>query len=152
MTLLAKMIQAGAARGRVAAAAAFAFALAGSVQAAELIMFERAGCVYCARWNADVAPGYAKTPEGQRAPLRRHDLALGQIQGVELNRPVRFSPTFVLVDNGREVDRITGYMDNASFWGLFAPMIARLAETHSGKAAPNPSAGDNASGKETAHD
>lgn len=150
MTLLAKSIRAGVAHSRMAVAAAITLALAGGVQAAELIMFERAGCVYCARWNAEVAPGYSKTPEGQRAPLRRHDLALGQMQGVELKRPVRFSPTFVLLENGREVDRITGYMDNASFWGLFAPMIARLDAT--GQAAPNTSAGGNAGRKEPAHD
>ncbi|MBM3609585.1 MAG: thioredoxin family protein [Alphaproteobacteria bacterium] len=96
-------------------------------RAGELIMVERPSCVYCLRWMAEVAPSYQKSPEAAVAPLRRYDLTLGPLKGVELKRPVRYTPTFILVDNGREVDRITGYLDNATFWGLYAPMIARLS-------------------------
>ena len=39
--------------------------------AAELVMFERAGCVWCERWNAEVGGAYDKTNEGRRAALRR---------------------------------------------------------------------------------
>ena len=94
---------------------------------AELVMVERAGCVWCERWNRDVAPVYGKSDEGQRAPLRRVDLADGQ-PGLDLKEPVRFTPTFVLVEQGREVGRITGYLDDAMFWGLLGAMLARLEE------------------------
>ncbi|MFK7859972.1 MAG: hypothetical protein AB8B64_14175 [Granulosicoccus sp.] len=33
--------------------------------ALELLMIEQAGCVYCERFNAEIAPAYPKTPEGQ---------------------------------------------------------------------------------------
>ena len=99
-------------------------------RAAELVMFERTGCPWCLRWNAEVAPGYPATSEGQAAPLRRFDIGNGQPGDVKLARPVRFTPTFVLVDEGREVGRITGYIDNGMFWGLFGQMLARLEETH----------------------
>lgn len=97
-------------------------------QAAELVMFERSGCPWCLRWDAEVAPAYVKTPEGMSAPLRRHNLDKGQPKDIALATPVRFTPTFVLIDNGREVGRITGYIDNGMFWGMLSPMIARLAK------------------------
>ena len=40
-------------------------------QGAELLMFDDPGCVWCRRWNAEIAPSYPKTREGQQAPLRR---------------------------------------------------------------------------------
>lgn len=52
---------------------ALALSATGS-RAAELVMFERAGCVWCARFNAEIAPIYGKTEESQIAPLRRVDL------------------------------------------------------------------------------
>lgn len=111
-----------------ATASALAFSLLAMLpaHAAELIMFDRTGCPYCVKWKQEVGPGYPNTAEGAFAPLRIHNIADGQIKDVELKRPVRFSPTFVLVDKGREIDRITGYLDNATFWGLYAPMIERL--------------------------
>lgn len=106
-------------------AAAVLTANAGA-RAAELVMFERPGCPWCARWDAEVAPAYVKSPEGARAPLRRHNLDNGQPRDITLERPVRYTPTFVLAEGGREVARITGYIDNGMFWGLLAPMIASL--------------------------
>jgi hypothetical protein len=105
---------------------------------AELVMFERAGCPWCARWDAEVAPSYGKTPEGKLAPLRRHNVDRGQPKDIALERPVRYTPTFVLVDEGKEVARITGYMDNAMFWGTLMPLFAKLKTT--GGAARQPEA------------
>ena len=51
--------------------------LFGNIQAnaADLLMFETQGCAWCAAWHREVGPGYAKSSEGLRAPLRRVDLA-----------------------------------------------------------------------------
>jgi hypothetical protein len=122
--------------------------MASSLRAAELIMFEREGCLHCAKWMAEVAPSYSKSAEGLRVPLRRHDLARGQDAGIKLARPVRFSPTFVLVDQGREIDRITGYIDNATFWGLFAPMLARMQPSSTSPSIPP----KQVTGKGTSHE
>lgn len=90
----------------------------------ELLMFERKGCVYCARWDREIGASYALTEEGKKAPLRKIDLDKGQ-PDLALDAPVRFSPTFVLMKDGREVGRITGYMNDAMFWGLFSKMVQR---------------------------
>lgn len=34
----------------------------------ELVMIEQPGCQWCARWNAEIAPIYPKTPEAAQAP------------------------------------------------------------------------------------
>ena len=51
-------------------------------RAAELLMFETRGCPWCAAWHREVGPGYPKSTEGQRAPLRRLDLAATTKAGV----------------------------------------------------------------------
>ncbi|MDR6660223.1 thioredoxin-related protein [Tardiphaga robiniae] len=94
--------------------------------ASELLMFERDGCVWCARWNREIAPVYDKTDEAKLLPLRRIDMDRDKSPGVALASPVRFTPTFLIVDNGREVGRITGYMNDESFWSLLGKYGARL--------------------------
>lgn len=88
-----------------------------------LIMVEQAGCSYCARWNAEVAPEYPLTPEGRFAPLRRVDLR-APLPGdlVFATRPV-FTPTFVLMRDGTEVSRLEGYPGEDFFWGLLGRML-----------------------------
>lgn len=93
-------------------------------RAAELVMFERQGCVWCARWDREVAPAYAASPEGQRAPLRRVDVDRAAAPEPGLKTPVRYTPTFVLFVDGREQGRITGYMSDHFFWGLLGKMLA----------------------------
>jgi hypothetical protein len=97
---------------------------AAPARSAELLMFERAGCPWCARWNREVAPGYLRSEEGAYAPLRRIDLDReSQPANIAFKTPVRFTPTFVLVDQGREIGRLIGYIDAATFWGLYAKMV-----------------------------
>jgi thioredoxin-related protein len=99
----------------------------GAVRSAELIMFETRGCPWCAQWHKQIGPGYPKSTEGQRAPLRRVDLADLKNSNVNLRSPVTVSPTFVLVDDERkEVGRITGYPGADFFWGILADLTAKL--------------------------
>lgn len=113
-----------------AAVAVFALPSAdGSSRAAELIMFERAGCVWCARFNAEVAPIYAMTDESQAAPLRRVDrdrpLPL-DLAGID---PGAFTPTFVVVSEGGEIGRIRGYPGVAFFFGLLDRILLKAGSS-----------------------
>ena len=95
-------------------------------RAAELLMFEEKWCTWCERWNAEIGPIYPKTVEGKRAPLRRVDIH-GQLPGdVALASRPQFTPTFVLVEDGREVGRIEGYPGEDFFWGLLDRLLKRL--------------------------
>lgn len=101
-------------------------AMTGSVLAAELLMFEEPGCPWCRRWHAEVGVAYPKTKEGQRAPLRQVSLSSADGLGVTLVAPVRMFPTFVLVDRGREIGRITGYPGADFFWGMLTELMTKL--------------------------
>ena len=89
-----------------------------------LWMAEEHGCMWCARWNAEIAPIYPKTAEGKTAPLMRYDVH-AETPDIELERSVHFTPTFILVDDGREVGRIEGYPGEDFFWGLLGMMFER---------------------------
>ena len=69
-----------------------------------LMMAEEDGCYWCARWNKEIGPIYPKTTEGRIAPLRRYDLHT-DTPDVAFARRVHFTPTFILVDSGKEVGR-----------------------------------------------
>lgn len=110
----------------LAALAALLVVLFGAqARASELVMFERDGCPWCQRWNKDVGAAYDKTQEAKRLPLRRVNLDRQQA-GFILKEPVRYTPTFVVVDDGAEVGRITGYINNESFWGLLGALLGKL--------------------------
>ena len=96
--------------------------------AAELIMFHDVHCVWCARFDAEIGPIYAKTKEGQRAPLRRVDAAKPMPPELLFIEAERLTPVFVLIDNGREVGRIRGYPGEDHFWGLLGTLLAKLPE------------------------
>ena len=91
-------------------------------QAMELIMVEREGCAYCARWNAEIAPIYPKTPEGRFAPLRRMDITDRPKDVKFTSRPV-LTPTFILVDEGQELTRIEGYGGEDLFWSMMTVIL-----------------------------
>lgn len=91
--------------------------------AAELLMFRQAGCVYCATWDRVIAPVYPRTDIGRAVPVRMLDLSDEQ---PGLDRPVRFTPTFVLFADGREVGRIEGYPGEDFFWGLLERLVKNL--------------------------
>jgi hypothetical protein len=101
-------------------------AVAAPLSAAELIMFENKGCSYCRRWLAEVGPSYPKTDEGKRAPLRRMDIRAELPKGLMIDRPITVTPTFVLVEEHREVGRLTGYAGAEFFYELLADVMAKL--------------------------
>jgi hypothetical protein len=95
-------------------------------RASELVMFERDGCVWCQRWDREIGPVYDRTAEAKMLPLRRINTGSQTAGGITLASPVRYTPTFVVVDNGREVGRITGYLNDDAFWGLLAVLATKV--------------------------
>lgn len=97
------------------------------VAAAELLVLSQPGCAWCARFEAEIAPGYPHTAEGRRAPLRRIDITgpwPADLSGVV---PERLTPTFVLLsDDGTEVARLRGYPGDHFFWPMLGEMMRNL--------------------------
>lgn len=113
--------------------AALAFiSAATSAPAAELVMFEQNGCVWCIRWNKEIGPAYPNTPEGKVAPLRRVNIHEPLPEDLKNIRIERFTPTFVLVENGEEIGRMRGYTGDEFFWFLLAEMLEKLEKPRAG--------------------
>lgn len=92
--------------------------------ALELVMFSRPGCPYCVKWDREVAPIYVISEEGKRAPLVRRDIS-ARTPALKLMEPVIYTPTFVLVDQGAEIGRITGFINDDMFWGTLGKLLQR---------------------------
>jgi hypothetical protein len=93
---------------------AAAAAAAGSQRA--LVMYRRVGCPWCKAWDRDIGAIYPRSDLGALFPLREVDLDREGDGGVDLARPVRYTPTFVLVADNRERARIEGYPGEDIFW------------------------------------
>lgn len=94
--------------------------------AASLIMVEQKACEYCAAWDQDIGVIYAKTPEGEKAPLRRIDIHAALPDDLKFLQRLVFTPTFVLVHDNKEIGRISGYPGEDFFWGLLQKMLQEL--------------------------
>lgn len=107
---------------------ALAFLLLASLMrpaaAAELVMVTTRGCSFCAAWEREVGVAYPRSAEAARAPLRHVDFR--DAKSLPVASPVEYTPTFILIDAGRERGRITGYHDAGMFWGLLGGMLAQL--------------------------
>lgn len=104
-----------------------ALVLSGPVAAAELVMVEQPGCAWCELWNREIAPAYPNTDEGRFAPLRRVDLR-ALPDDIVVARRLTFTPTFLIVEDGRELARLEGYPGEHFFW----PLLVGLLSEHAG--------------------
>lgn len=141
-TRIAARIGAGLAVGYVCAG--LAVTAASPSVAAELVMFEERGCPWCARWHAEIGVAYPKTDAGRQAPLRVVDVDVSRPADLRFISGIRATPTFVLVDQGAEIGRITGYPGADFFWGLLERLLARLP------AVPQPPPGQRSTKREPA--
>lgn len=90
-----------------------------------LLMIEEPGCMWCARWNEEVGGEYPITPEGRAAPLVRAQIRDGVPDDITLISRPRYTPTFIVVQDGTEVGRIEGYPGEDFFWGLLGRILER---------------------------
>lgn len=101
--------------------------LTGPLTAANLVMLEQPGCHWCKVWDTEIGAAYPKTDEGKQAPLRRVDITDSWPDDLKDVRPDRVTPTFILVEGGREVARLRGYPGEHFFWPMLDEMLAKLA-------------------------
>lgn len=107
--------------------AALLLVVTGTAQtlSAELVMLEQQGCVWCERWHSEIGPVYEKTAEGKSVPLRIVDIHKPIPEDLGDIRIERFTPTFVLVEEGKELGRIRGYPGDEFFWFLLNEALTK---------------------------
>ncbi len=89
----------------------------------ELVVFEVDGCIYCDVFKRDVLPLYRASETSRKAPMRFVNLSYVDETKMALSEAVTIAPTVVLMHNGREVDRITGYTGPVTFVQLVRRMM-----------------------------
>ncbi len=104
---------------------------AASARAAELVMFEQAGCAWCEAFDNEIGIIYGKSEDGLRAPLRRVDIAQSLPADLAFIEVERLTPLFVLVDKGREIGRIRGYGGREMFWTQLYMLMQKLDDRSS---------------------
>ena len=109
----------------LAGMAAFAAGPAWAAPALRLLMVRRRGCVYCAQWDREIAPVYARHPEGRAAPLLVVDRDGPYPDGLALARRPWLTPTFILLRGGVEVTRFEGYPGAERFFPVLRDMLAQ---------------------------
>jgi len=93
---------------------------------AQLIMFESSSCEWCEIWHEEIGVAYQKTPEGKFAPLRRIDIADDLPRDLAKLGLPNFTPTFILMENGKEILRIIGYPGEEFFWDLLVTGLIKI--------------------------
>jgi hypothetical protein len=96
-------------------------------EAANLVMFDRKGCPWCAKWHAEIGlKGYAASAAGKQAPLLVYEVGTPMPDGIKKLMPIPGTPTFVLVEDGKEIDRMVGYPGREIFFGKLMLMLDKL--------------------------
>lgn len=113
------------ARLRTGIAAAMLLMSCASGHAAELLMFELPACAPCLLFESQIGRIYDKTEEGRLAPLHRLPFGAPPPEFRYVRAPT-VAPSFVLVDNGRELGRIEGYSSDELFWMSLSTRLDQL--------------------------
>jgi len=93
---------------------------------AQLLMIEETNCPYCKRFNDEIAPAYPNTTEGKLAPLKRINLDDGWPDALSHINSESLTPTFILLQDNREVGRLHGYQGDEFFWFLLGELLEKL--------------------------
>jgi thioredoxin-related protein len=97
-----------------------------AASAAELVLYEQDGCYACDLWKKEVGAVYPLTAESKIAPLRMVDIHGSQPADLKFLGAIRFTPYFVVVDQGREIGHIFGYRDEAAFYSLLGELLEKV--------------------------
>lgn len=92
----------------------------------KLIMVDDPNCRYCRLFDKEISGLYPKTNEGRYAPLVRVRRKSPELRGLN---PVIYTPTFLLVRNGEELGRITGYPGPEFFFSELRVLLGRTGFT-----------------------
>ena len=82
----------------------------------QLIMVTSDYCPYCQAWERDIGVVYHKSPYAPSLPLTRVYVESKLPEDMTFQRPVIGTPTFLIIHDGKEIDRQRGYIDAEMFW------------------------------------
>jgi thioredoxin-related protein len=90
----------------------------------EIIVFEVDNCTYCGLFRDHVLPRYRQSPRASELPIRFVDVNEADVSKMKLTAPIQMVPTTVIMRDGQEVDRISGYTGPENFFILVGKMLS----------------------------
>lgn len=96
--------------------------------AAELLVVSDRTCGPCILFERQVGILYGKTDEARLAPLRMLAYGRSPPDDYAFVGVPKVAPTFVLVDQGREVGRFEGYSGDELFWMNLTRLLQQLPQ------------------------
>ena len=75
----------------------------------EVVVFEIGGCKYCTAFRDNLGARYLASTTNRAAPMRFVDVGRLDPQSFQLSADINTVPTIVVLQDGREVDRVEGY-------------------------------------------
>jgi thioredoxin-related protein len=91
----------------------------------ELLVFEHRDCVYCRVFRSDTLPRYRESENASKAPIRFVSIEHTDTTNLKLSGAIQMVPTFVLMQDGREVGRIAGYWAPDNFFKMLSNLMLR---------------------------
>lgn len=91
-------------------------------------MYTSAQCAACLQFEREIGDRYDLSDVAATLPLRRRVFDPDEAIPAPGAPPVRGTPTFVALCDGREIDRITGYTGDELFWMRIAAVVLRMPE------------------------
>ncbi|MFV0294889.1 MAG: hypothetical protein ACK5JT_02075 [Hyphomicrobiaceae bacterium] len=92
----------------------------------ELLVIEVKGCNVCDLVRTYIQPAYEATPRSKAIPMRYVDITHIDEMKLGLNTPVSTVPTIVLMQDGHEIERISGYTGPTNFFAALTQMVTLL--------------------------
>jgi hypothetical protein len=89
----------------------------------EILVFETERCVYCRIFRRDVVPQYETSQRARIAPIRFVEATTANHKALGLDGPITILPTVVVMREGRESGRITGYLGPEPFFHMITRVI-----------------------------
>lgn len=94
-----------------------------------LFMFEIADCAACDRFHTETLQDYWGSEASRTLPLTIVDLNALGTAAQPLRYPVDTVPTFVVMQDGREIARLAGYPGREAFEASIAAVLAAQQPT-----------------------
>lgn len=94
----------------------------------ELLVLEVRGCNICSLVRTRLQPAYEQTSRAREIPMRYVDVTSMDETKLGLNGPIDTVPTIVLMREGREVERIAGYIGPENFLTVLTHLMRQLDE------------------------
>lgn len=91
----------------------------------ELLVLEVRNCSVCSLVRQNIQPAYELSPQARDVPMRYVDITSIDELKLGLKSRVDTVPTIVLMRDGREVSRITGYTGPTLFFKALSHMMQR---------------------------